>query len=512
VGEDYYLATSTFEWFPGILIYHSKDLANWELVQRPLNRSEQLQLAGVPSSGGVYAPCLSYDNGTYFLVYSVMYTRNGLFKDHHNYLIHTNDLRGDWCNPIFLNSSGIDPSLFHDEDGTKWVTHMLRLVKEGNRSFGGIVLQQYSEAEQRLVGPVYPIFEGTALGITEGPHLYRRNGWYYLLTAEGGTSYGHAVTLARSRAITGPYEVCPKSPILTSKGFTDAALQKAGHADLVDSPDGRWYMVHLCGRPIGDKRCILGRETAIQNVVWTDDDWLELEGGGQEPRLEVRLPARQLPLTDMSFRDEFDSAELSTHYQSLRIPLGDEMYSLSERPGYLRLKGHESIHSRHRQSLIARRQQSFVFRAETAIDYEPAAIQQMAGLIYLYDVDHYYYLRVYHEPGIGKSVGVIACQHGKHSVFGAGQPSEFLLAHAPVYLRAEVEYERLQFHYSTDKERWQTVGPVLDASLLSDELVPGGFTGAFIGICCQDLSGGRAHADFDYFEYRERTESASHTI
>ena len=197
VGEDYYIATSTFEWFPGVQIHHSRDLVNWELVARPLNRISQLDLVGNPDSCGVWAPCLSYCNGTFYLVYSNVRSFDGVWKDTPNYLVTTNDILGEWSEPIFLRSSGFDGSLFHDENGKKWYASMLVDHRKG-KFFGGIILQEYNQQENQLEGPIFHIFEGSELGITEAPHLYQKNGYYYLMTAEGGTEYGHAVSLARA--------------------------------------------------------------------------------------------------------------------------------------------------------------------------------------------------------------------------------------------------------------------------------------------------------------------------
>src|SRR5207237_831148 len=167
----------------------------------------------------------------------------------------------------------------HDDDGRKYLVNQLWDHRPGNNRFAGIVLQEYS-AQGGLVGQRVNIFKGTPLGLTEAPHLYKRHGWYYLLTAEGGTGWGHAVTMARSRKITGPYELHPDTYILSSRSRPDVDLQRAGHADLVETPDGETYMVYLCGRPLRNRgRCPLGRETAIQKMIWSEDGWLRTLGG-----------------------------------------------------------------------------------------------------------------------------------------------------------------------------------------------------------------------------------------
>ncbi|TCL62557.1 xylan 1,4-beta-xylosidase [Hydrogenispora ethanolica] len=506
VGEDYYIATSTFEWFPGVQIHHSRDLVHWKLIAHPLNRTSQLNMIGNPASGGVWAPCLSWDGGLFYLIYTDVKTLYTPAKDTHNYLVTSRDIAGEWSDPVYLNSSGFDPSLFHDDDGRKWLVNMVTDHRRGKNRFGGILLQEYSVESQRLIGPVYNIFHGTALGSTEGPHLYKRNGYYYLITAEGGTSLGHAVTMARSTSITGPYEVDPENPVLTSREDPAWPLQKAGHADLVETQTGEWYMVHLCGRPIPSMgRYPLGRETAIQKMVWTPDHWLRLQSGGKKPQLQV--PAPGLPEflhPSETVRDDFDTPELNIHFQTLRIPFTEDIGSLTERPGYLRLKGRESLSSRHRQSLVARRQQAFSYTSSTCVEFEPENYKQMAGLICLYDHENFYYLLISRdsEKG-GKYLTIWSCDN---NVFDYPARQDVCIeSWRRCYLKVEVNYHRMRFFYAPDGEHWTPIGPVLDASRLSDGYCrEGKFTGAFVGLCCQDLNGSGKHADFDYFEYLER--------
>lgn len=503
VNDDYYIATSTFEWFPGVQIHHSKDLINWKLIAHPLNRISQLDLKGVPNSCGVWAPCLSYSNGIYYLIYTIVTNSNFVFKDTHNYLVISKDICGDWSEPIYLNSSGFDPSLFHDEDGKKYLVNM-NIGGNGKKSFDGILLQEYSEEEKRLIGPIKKIFDGTDLRVTEGPHIYKRNGYYYLITAEGGTGFGHAVTLARSKNILGPYEIHPNNPILTARYDLDLELQKSGHASIVSTQNGEWYMVHLCSRPLkGIGKSVLGRETAIQKVKWTDDNWLVLDKGGNKPFEEVEAPdLKEYEFEKEPDRDDFDSKKLNINFQTLRIPLGNDMMSLTERPGYLRLIGRDSFESTFYQSLIARRQQDFCYTASTCVEFEPECNKQMAGLICMYNNKLFHYLYISYDENIGKCLGVITADNGIYNQVSLNNIS--IEGCKKCYLKVVVEYHMLMFYYSLNGNDWNRIGSTLNASNLSDEYAQSNsFTGAFVGLCCQDTTGQRKYADFDYFEYKE---------
>lgn len=517
VGDDYYIATSTFEWYPGVEIHHSRDLVHWRLAARPLRRASQLNLLGDPDSCGVWAPCLSYADGLFWLVYTDVkrYGRTtqagasgASLRDFHNYLVTSPSIDGDWSDPVYLNSSGFDPSLFHDDDGRKYLVNMLWDHRPGRNRFAGIVLQEYSPAEQRLVGPVHLIFQGTSIGFTEGPHLYKRGGYYYLLVAEGGTGWGHAVTMARSRKLTGPYELHPDVYVLSSRNRPDVELQRAGHADLVETQNGEVYMVYLCGRPLRNRgRCTLGRETAIQRMVWSEDGWLRTVDGGGVPHTETPAPA----LTPHFFpsrppREDFDGPDLPPDFQWLRSPWPEELFSLSARPGYLRLYGRETIGSLFRQALVARRWQSHCFSATTKMEFDPDNFQQMAGLICYYNSSKFHYIYVSRDKQLGKHIQVMSClpDQLQSDVFSQ---AELIPDGVPVELRVEVDFERLYFAYRIPGSRWRRMPGPLDASILSDEAAAPGtpnFTGAFVGVCCQDMSGARRPADFDYFEYRER--------
>jgi len=538
VGDDYYIATSTFEWYPGVQIHHSRDLVHWRLLTRPLNRAGQLNLLGNPDSCGVWAPCLTHADGLFWLIYtdvkrfgrtSVGGASGASMRDFHNYLVTSPSIDGDWSDPVHLNSSGFDPSLFHDDDNCKYLVNMLWDHRPGNNRFAGIVLQQYSVAQRGLVGERKNIFTGTPLGFTEAPHLYKRNGWYYLLTAEGGTAWGHAVTMARSRNLTGPYELHPDISIMSARHRPDSELQRAGHADLVETQNGETYLVYLCGRPLRNRgRCTLGRETAIQKMVWGADGWLRTLDGQGIPTLETPAPGLPgFPLTRPSdtlsptggeedvhgkskafCRYDFNSPQLPIDFQWLRTPWPEEIFSLTDRPGFLRLHGRETIGSVFRQSLVARRQQSHCFSAATAVEFEPEHFQHLAGLVCYYNHTKFHYLYISHDEALGKHLRVMSSLPDSPQA-DAFTPPIAIPAGKPVHLRVEVDYERLHFAYRVDgaDNDWRWLPQQFDASILSDEAnTPGlpNFTGAFVGLACQDLAGTLKPADFDFFEYQER--------
>lgn len=504
VGDDFYIATSTFEWFPGVQIHHSRDLVNWRLLTRPLDRVSQLDMRGNPCSGGIWAPCLTYADGLFWLIYTDVKTLDGMWKDTHNYLVTAPDITGPWSDPIYLNSSGFDPSLFHDDDGRKWLVNMRWEHQPGLNRFSGIPLQEYDHKRKCLTGKIINIFRGTELKATEGPHLYKRNGWYYLLTAEGGTGPHHAVTLARAKTLEGPYEIHPQNPVLTSANKPELELWKAGHASICDTPSGEWYMVHLCARPFmhEDKAyCMLGRETAIQKVQWDDDGWLRLSAGGNNPLVAVPAPdLSEVKWPEPPARDDFTSAVLDINFQSLRVPVSEDWLSLTTRPGWLRLYGRESLSSRFCQSMLARRIQHFDCEVSTRVEFAPEESQQMAGLAAYYNVNKWYYLAVTADQAGKRILQLIVADMGTHSF--PQERLEVLPPDGAVDLRLTVSRASMQFYFRIGAGEWRKVGPALPAWKLSDEYGGAwGFTGAFAGLCCQDLSGRKLAADFDWFEY-----------
>ncbi|SHL39821.1 glycoside hydrolase family 43 protein [Roseibium suaedae] len=510
VGDDYYIATSTFEWFPGVQIHHSKDLANWQLAARPLNRASQLDMRGNPDNCGIWAPCLTHSDGLFWLVYTDVKRNEGNFKDTHNYIVTAPSIEGPWSDPVRVNSSGFDPSLFHDDDGRKWFVNMVWDQRKTPTAFAGILLQEYDPVQKRLTGPVRNIFKGTERGLVEGPHLYKRNGYYYLLTAEGGTGYRHAVTLARSKRLTGPYELHPDKHVVSSLTFPDNPIQRAGHGDIVETQTGETYLVHLMGRPVpGLNRCQMGRETAIQKCVWGEDGWLRLEGKPLEPQGTVMGPALPPhPFPAEPVRQEFDGDALPPAFQWLRSPEPDRLFSTTARKGHLRLYGRESLGSYFEQALVARRQTNYHYRAETSVDCDPETFQHTAGLIAYYGRFQFFYLAVTWDEKIGKCLTMMAC-HGRFPSGDLTFPLDAplpLSSSGPVRMKVETQGQALRFWYAVEGHDWNRIGPVFDATILSDEAgrgEHGNFTGAFVGMHAMDLTGQAWPADFDYFAYQD---------
>jgi len=492
-GDDYYIATSTFEWWPGVRMFHSKDLVIYEEIQSPLRRLSQLDMTGDPPSGGIWAPCLSYDGNRFFLLYTDVKTKKGRFYNTHNYMVYTDDIYGEWSEPKYLNSIGFDPSLFHDIDGRKYLINMVN-------GFKGILVQEMDSETYELIGPREKIYDGSGIGYTEGPHMYHIGEYYYLIVAEGGTGYDHCVTMARSKSVWGPFETMPDNPVLTSDKDNPSSLQKCGHADIVEGKDGKWYMVHLCSRPLnGTKWCTLGRETAIQRIELQDDLWFRLANKTKYPDTFVNLENSGDYKENYSFSDDFDGEHMNVSLSSPRLPY-ENFADLDVRPGYIRIRGQESLNSLHHVSMLATRQRDFNVEAVTKMDFKPEISEQAAGLVYFYDAYNYYaLLKTLSEKGtsglmlIKSDAGVVTDE----------VPFVELDSDSELELRVEVtdDGNYAEFSYKYVDGEYRYIGDKLPTNILSDEYCRG-FTGAHFGIYAHDMAGLGSYADFDYLYVR----------
>lgn len=508
-GDAYYLATSTFEWFPGVRVHRSRDLASWQDLGGVLDQPRLLDLTGCPDSGGVWAPNLTYVDGAFHLLYSTVSAYTGGFTDSPNQLVTAPAIDGPWSDPVALGARGFDASLFHDGDAT-WLVNLVHDWRPGRGGSAGLEVTAFDRSTRTLAGPPQRLDLPPGSGWIEDPNLYRRGDWYYLVTADGGTSWEHQVTVSRSRALTGPYERDPRGPLVTSRHRPDWPLQKAGHGSLVQTPDDRWYLAFLVARPHGEHGpCVLGRETALTEVTWVDA-WPTV--ADPLPPLELSVPgaaALPVPVPDVDL-DDFDRPRLGPAWSTLRRPASDDWLTLTERPSHLRIRGGRSPQSTVGASLVARRVTAPRTAFEVSVDHRPTAFQHAAGITAYYNARSWYFLHVTADDDGRRVLRLAASDRG---VLTLHPDVVGLDADGPVRLGLDLDGARLTFRHH-GAGGWQQVGPELDATVLSDEHATDlddagqlrglGFTGAFVGLWVWDLAGLGHPADVDAASYTVR--------
>ncbi|WP_151734100.1 glycoside hydrolase family 43 protein ['Paenibacillus yunnanensis' Narsing Rao et al. 2020] len=497
VGEDYYLVTSSFEFFPGVPIFHSKDLVNWRQLGHILDRPSQLNLDGTIPSMGIWAPTLRYHDGVFYMI--TTFVDNN--KDQHNFYVTAADPAGDWSDPVWLEDApGIDPSLFFDEDGKVYYTGN-RVPPEGQDypKHMDIWLQEIDLKSGKLLGEKLSIWQG-ALKVghaQEGPHVYKIGDWYYVLIAEGGTGHTHAITIARSKNVTGPYEGHKSNPILTHRHLgREFPIVNVGHGELLETQHGDWWMFCLASRTSGGYYRNLGRETFLTPVKW-ENEWPVVNPG--KGMLEFETPAPDLPETPwppLPVRDDFDGPELSMVWNFLRTPRGD-FWSLSEQPGSLRLRlKPERLTDIANPSLIARRQQHLSFRATADMTFSPAAEGEVAGVVLFQNADNHFRL----ELGLLEGEATLSLsvrRRGDEEVL-----TTVPWAKGQVQFKVEASGQDYSFYYRENESgKWTELYANADGRVLSTDLA-GGFTGAYIGLYAssQGAESGN-HADFGWFSY-----------
>ncbi|WP_405813891.1 glycoside hydrolase family 43 protein [Streptomyces sp. NBC_01390] len=475
VDDDYYLVCSSFEYFPGIPVFHSRDLLHWTQIGNALDRPGQLRLtAATPSSGGIYAPTLRHHDGRFWLIVTNVAQGGG------NMLFTATDPAGPWSDPVRLpDVPGIDPDLAWDQDNTCWCT------------VAGVSQVRIDPYTGQTFGPPRKVWSGApGAKAPEAPHLYRIGDYWYLLIAEGGTERGHSVSIARGRTPAGPFEPCPGNPILTHRS-TDHPIQNTGHADLVQAPDDSWWMVFLGVRPRGGTPGwhALGRETYLTPVDWVDG-WPVL---GEVPS---ELPAPDWPLAPgpaEEVRDDFDLSEPHPRWISVRDRPAEHC-TTKERPGWLTLHARGDSLDEPDVVFVGRRQQHLACQARTLID--PA--EGRGGLAVRLDEEHHYEIEASEgEVRVLSRIGPLRTTVASRSV-PAG----------PVILRLDISEtppngprtgpDLLTFGIEEPDDTFTALA-TLDGRYLTTE-VAGGFTGRVIGMYAAT---GTAH--FDWFDYRPLT-------
>ena len=518
-GDDFYIAVSSFEWLPGIPVYHSKDLKNWELYTHALTLDSQVELRKLPSAKGVWAPCLTYceEEDSFYVIYGVMHSMNARYFDIDNYLIKAKDIRGPWTEPVYLHSAGFDASILHDDDGKKYIVSLEWETRDGYEKPGVICVAEYDTVKKCLKEYPKRVYNGgTDRGCIEAPHLTKRGEYYYLMCAEGGTGYNHCVTMARSKSPYGPFEKDPTNPILTSSPNNsneradwdhlkpkyynpDSILQKSGHGSYVNLDEKNAYLVHLCARPfVPELRCTLGRETAIQKMIWTEDGWLRLADGSNLAKLETE----ETGLVDFNAeilpdRDDFDGEVLRRDYYSPRI-FPSTFTDYKSRKGFVKLRGQESLSSLNKVSLLCRKLPSVNIIASAGLDFNPEIYQHSAGLVLYYDNMNYIAIRKYYSDTLKQpAIAIISLENGEKKEL---LDTRTAVDGRPVCFELIVSERKSFFKWGYEGEETKPIGPVFDTSKFSDEYCKyGEFTGTMVGIFAVDSMFHKKEADFDYF-------------
>jgi len=459
VGEDYYLVCSSFEYFPGVPLFHSRDLVHWRQLGNVLDRPGQLNLpADTPASAGIYAPTLRHHDGRFYLITTEVGGKG-------NFIVTADRPEGPWSDPVLVDVPGIDPDLAWDEDGNCWC------------AVAGVKVARIDPTTGKVLEGPLPIWSGTGLQHPEAPHLYRVGDWWYLLLAEGGTAHGHSVSIARARSPRGPFEPAPTNPILSHRS-TDLPIQSTGHADLVSAPDGTWWMVLLGTRPRGwfPGFHVLGRETFLTPVEWVDG-WPRV-GPVQE---QHPAPAAWHPFEPPPVRDDFDAPTLAVSWISPRSR-PDDSWSLTRRPGWL------TLDARSGPAFLGRRQQHPDCRASVRID--PGSGR--AGLSVRMDEAHHYDIEV------AEGVTSVVARIGPVRQRIASRP----VPPGPVTLAVDIVATGADGR-GPDTLAFSVVGPEgavelaeLDGRYLSTQ-VAGGFTGRVIGMYASE-----GEAAFGWFDYQ----------
>ncbi len=484
VGEDYYLVTSSFEYFPGLPIYHSKDLVNWKQIGFCLTRDSQLQIQHAPSSGGLYAPSLRYHNGLFYVICTNV-------SDKGNFYCTAKNPAGPWSDPVWVNIKSIDPDIFWGADGKSY------FVTQGDE---GIRITEIDIKTGKILSPERLVWAGTGGRYPEAPHVYKKDGFYYLLLGEGGTEYAHSTTIGRSKSLFGPYESCPLNPILSHNNRLGQGnvIQGVGHADLVKAPNGSWWAVFLGFRVTQPYSYyhILGRETFLAPVDWPKNGWPQVNGNGI---INIDMDVSTLPLQpfekDVNI-DEFNEASVSLAWQYLRNPIV-ENYSLSERKGYLRISASSNTLNEQKQlSFIGRRQTEHEFKASGVVELVADKEEEEAGLTLFQNNTHHYDFLIKRKGN--KYVIQVAVSAGSLKYIAA----ERLIDQNKVTLRIEGSPLFYTFSYLHPETGVYEELKKLDTRYLSTE-VAGGFTGVMIGLYAS--SNGqqtKAKAFFDWFDYQ----------
>ena len=492
VGDDYYMANSSFQYFPAIPISHSKDMVNWHIIGHAIANPDYLDLRAIKDSHGIWAPDLSYIDGKFYVFATLRLNADGERDNNvmrRQLVMWSKRPEGPYSKPMCLEVDDIDPSHFVDEDGSRYM-----LIAPG------VNAAELTEDSLFLKGSgLRKVWGGTGERCSEGPRIMKKDGWYYAIVAEGGTGYGHGINVARSKTLFGEYEPSPYNPVMRQKD-PSAPIQRSGHGQLVQDSNGDWWCYYLCGRPNGGNYTTVGRETAMDPVTFTEDGWF-LINEGKGPSTTQKAPDLPEVKWERNLFDDFDDKSLNLEWEFVRNP-DPGSYSLTERPGYFRIWTCDGKLSEFRaKNTLVRREQELSYTAETKLEFYPDHDGEQAGLVCYYSTVTYARFALCME-GERKLQLVINRNNGEELVAELAKIPE-----GPVYLKVCVDHLRREFFYSFDGENYTSFAVLEECTFLCDEGVPGDrkrHTGTFVGIYANNGGcGSRKAADFDFFRYED---------
>ena len=489
VGDDFYLVNSTFGYFPGLPVFHSRDMVSWRQIGNAIDRPGQIKYGKDELTRGLFAPAISHYQGTFYIANTCFYCDGG------NFIVTAKNPAGPWSDPVWLGFSGIDPSLFFDDNGAAWMVN--NDIPQGTMLYDGhraIWMQQFDIATQKMIGPRTVLVDGGADPASkpehiEGPHLFKHEGWYYLTAAEGGTGEQHAQMVWRSRQVTGPYEPWPGNPSLTQRDLDPNRPQpvtSAGHAQFIKLKDGSWWAVFLATRPYRGNENNLGRETFLLPVTWHDGWPMILPRGERIPVVLQRpdLPSDPQPVPTtgpFAWREHFTAGQLPPQWMTIHPPKQPWFKTgadgLRITPSTTSLGGHGSGGQ---PAYLAHRLQHHHATITATLDPNSIDNGDLAGLALIQNERHHYVVAI--ENGQQGAAIVVLQRTGEHSPVAGQELKRIALSpvNQPVSLRFELEGPRLNVYYATDPGHWQAIATNLDASLLS-AAIAGGFIGNTFG-------------------------------
>lgn len=481
VGKDYYMVTSSFEYFPGVPIFHSLDLVNWRQIGHCLTRTSQLSIKNIPSSRGIWAPTIRHHNGVFYMV-----TTDAGGKGH--FYVYTEDPAAEWSEPVFVEGKGFDPDLFFDDDGKMY-------FMEHDLNGKGITQWEIDINSGSLIGNGQCIWKGFEDRYCEAPHLYKIQGKYYLMVAEGGTYRGHMIVVARSDSPTGPFEGCPHNPILSHRCEVLYAIQSTGHGDFVQAEDGSWWIVFLATRP-NNRAHHLGRETFLAPVTWTGNGWPIINNN---KCIELEMDAACLPQhkwKEEAVRDDFNDKQLKNCWNFRRVPL-NEYWSLESRKGWLKLLGTaNTLNDIEPYMFIGRRQQHFNCQVSTLMAFNPVELGEEAGLTVIMNEEHHYEVAVV-KFAKGKAI-IVRKRIGDLVSIVANEPIE----DESIVLKITAERNQYILGYLDQAGTFIKLATAMPKYLSSE--VAGGFTGVYFGLYATgNGKESTAPAFFDWFDYEK---------